>query len=388
MRRWSIPVLDIFGIHFRMHFSFPLMFFMIWSLEAGRGPQVALRSFLLMALMLLAVLVHELAHALVAARNGIRVRSVVLLPIAGIALLDEQAQRGLDAPREIRIALAGPVVNLGMAILLGASILLFWPQVGLFGFPWLTPFDLPRSLVWAQLFVAALNLLPAYPLDGGRILRALMARSGDQVTATRRAVSIGQFFSFALFVCGGLVFLGTNSSSLWISNNLWIMMAGVFLFLAAQLEDRSMILQAVLERVRVRDVMITDFSTLSPADTLADALKRSVDPPQEEFPVVRGIDMVGVISRQQMAASLEEEGNGYVQSAMRREYLVAGPQESLAAVLRRIGRSGLAMIPVVEGDYLVGIITFQNLMRKLTALSLRRPTANSPSASNAPAPQQ
>ena len=378
MRRWSIPVLDIFGIHFRMHFSFPLMFFMVWSLESGRGPQVAMRSFVLMLLMLFAVMVHELARALVAVRNGIRVRSVVLLPIAGIALLDEQSQRGLDATREIRMSLAGPLVNLAMAVLLGASTLLFWPQAHLFAYPWLTPFDLPRSLVWAQLFVAALNLLPAYPLDGGRILRALMARSGDQVTATRRAVSIGQFFSFALFVCGGLVFLGTNSSSLWISNNLWIMMAGVFLFLAAQLEDRSMILQAVLERVRVRDVMITDFSTLSPADTLADALKRSVDPPQEEFPVVRGIDMVGVISRQQMAASLEEEGNGYVQSAMRREYLVAGPQESLAAVLRRIGRSGLAMIPVVEGDYLVGIITFQNLMRKLTALSLRRPTANSP----------
>jgi CBS domain-containing protein len=229
--------------------------------------------------------------------------------------------------------------------------------------------------------VAALNLLPAYPLDGGRILRALLARSGDQVTATRRAVSIGQFFSLALFLCGGAVFLGTNS------NNLWIMMAGVFLFLAAQLEDRSMILQAVLERVRVIDVMITEFITLSPAETLADALQRSADPSQEEFPVVRGTDMVGVISRQQMAASMQEGGNGYVQSAMRREYHVAGPQESLAAVLRRIGRSGLAMIPVVEGDYLIGIITFQNLMRKLTALSLRRPTAKT-SMPNAPAPQQ
>jgi CBS domain-containing protein len=130
--------------------------------------------------------------------------------------------------------------------------------------------------------------------------------------------------------------------------------------------------------------MITDFITLSPADTLADALQRPVEPPQEEFPVVRGTDMVGVISRQQMAACMEEEGNGYVQSAMRREYLVAAPQESLAAVLRRIGRTGLAMIPVVEGDYLVGIITFQNLMRKLTALSLRRAAANAP-ASNAPA---
>jgi len=128
----------------------------------------------------------------------------------------------------------------------------------------------------------------------------------------------------------------------------------------------------------VADVMTTDFIALSPAETLAEALHRALDPPQEEFPVVRGNEMVGVISRQQMAASMQEEGNGYVQSAMRREYFVAGPQESLAAVLRRIGRSGLAMIPVVEGDYLVGIVTFQNLMRKLTALSLRRPAGKTP----------
>jgi Zn-dependent protease len=373
--------MDVFGIHFRVHFSYPLMFCMVWILEAGHGPQVALRSFVLMLLVLFAVVMHEVGHAVAAARNGVRVRSVVLLPIAGVALLDEQAQRGLDAPREIRISLAGPAVNLALALCIGASILIVRPQVQLFSFPFLTPFNLLRSLAWAQLFVAALNLLPAYPLDGGRILRALLARSGDQVTATRRAVSIGQFFSLSLFVAGGAVFLGSSS------NNLWIMMAGVFLFLAANLEDRSMILQAVLERVRVIDVMITDFITLSPADTLADALQRSVEPPQEEFPVVRGTDMVGVISRQQMAECIEEEGNGYVQSAMRREYLVAGPQESLAAVLRRIGRSGLAMIPVVEGDYLVGIITFQNLMRKLTALSLRR-TAAKNSTPNAPAPQQ
>jgi Zn-dependent protease len=340
------------------------MFSLVWILEAGRGPQVGLRSFLLVLLVLLAVVAHEFGHTVVAARYGIRVRSVVLLPISGISLLDEQAQRGMDMQCEIRIALAGPAVNLALAVLIGTTILLFRPQVQLLSFPWLTPFDLPRSLAWSQLFVGLLNLLPAYPLDGGRILRALLARSGDQVTATRRAVSIGQFFSLALFLCGGAVFLGSNS------NNLWIMMAGVFLFLAAQLEDRSMILQAVLERVRV-----------------ADALQRSADPPQEEFPVVRGTDMVGVISRQQMAASMQEGGNGYVQSAMRREYQVAGPQESLAAVLRRIGRSGLAMIPVVEGDYLIGIITFQNLMRKLTALSLRRPTAKT-SMPNAPAPQQ
>ncbi len=381
MRRWSIPVLDIFGIHFRVHFSFPLMFCLVWILETGRGPQVGLRSFILMLLVMFAVITHEVGRAVVAARCGIRVRSVVLLPIAGITLLDEQSQRGLDARREIRISLAGPFLNLVLAALIGTTTLLLHPKVQLFHFPWLTPFDLVRSFFWAQLFIAALNLLPAYPLDGGRILRAVLATNGDHVSATRRAVSIGQFFSLALFLCGGAVFFGSSS------NNLWIMMAGAFLFLAAQLEDRSMILQAVLERVRVRDVMVTDFITLSPAETLEDALHRSVDPPQEEFPVVRGTDMVGVISRQQMAESMEEQGNGYVQSAMRREYPVAGPQESLAAVLRRIGHSGLAMIPVVESDYLVGIITFQNLMRKLTALSLRRPTAKT-TPSNATAQQQ
>lgn len=226
MRRWSIPVLDIFGIHFRVHFSFPLMFCLVWILETGRGPHVGLRSLALVLMVMFAVIAHEVGHTTVAARHGIRVRSVVLLPIAGISLLDEQAQRGLDARREIRIALAGPAVNLVLAVLTIVTTLILRPQAQLFSFPWLTPFDLPRSMVWAQLFVGGLNLLPAYPLDGGRVLRAVLASNGDQVTATRRAVSIGQFFSFGLFLLGGAVFLGSNS------NNLWIMMAGVFLFQA------------------------------------------------------------------------------------------------------------------------------------------------------------
>lgn len=366
MRRWSIPVLDLFGIHFRIHFSYPLMFCLVWYLEHDRGPHVATRSFLLLLAVFVAVLAHELAHAAAAARNGIRVRTVVLLPITGVSLLDEQAARGLDARREIRLALAGPVINILLALFLGCSILLLAPRTILFSLPLLTPFNLLRSMAWSQLLVGVVNLLPAYPLDGGRILRALLARSGDQITATRRAVAVGQYISLALFIVGAGVSLGHTA------NNLWVMMAGVFMFLAAKIEDRSLILQAVLERVRVNEVMTTEFRTLSPADTLADALQRAVEPPQEDFPVVRGTEMVGIISRQQMAASMQQEGNGYVQSAMLRNYTVASPQESLAAVLRRISHGGLAMIPVVEGDYLIGIITFQNLMRKLTALSLHR----------------
>ncbi len=136
------------------------------------------------------------------------------------------------------------------------------------------------------MFLGGFNLLPAYPMDGGRILRALLAERMDYVRATRRAVAIGQAFAM-LFI-----FLGV-----W---NTWLMLIGFFLFVGAQLEDRSVVFQSVLESVRMEDVMLTGFSTLSPADTLEDALQKAVHTLQDDFPVVRGSDMVGVISKQRI----------------------------------------------------------------------------------------
>ena len=169
------------------------------------------------------------------------------------------------------------------------------------------------------MFLGGFNLLPAYPMDGGRILRALLAERMDYVHATRRAVAIGQVFAMVF------IFLGV-----W---NTWLMLIGFFLFVGAQLEDRSVVFQSVLESVRMEDVMLTGFSTLSPADTLEEALQKAVHTLQDDFPVVRGSDMVGVISKQRIVQALRVGGNGYVQSAMVRAFEIA----------QRTGLAGLGL---------------------------------------------
>jgi CBS domain-containing protein len=213
-------------------------------------------------------------------------------------------------------------------------------------------------LFWGNVFLGGFNLLPAYPMDGGRILRALLAERMDYVRATRRAVAIGQAFAMLL------IFLGV-----W---NTWLMLIGFFLFVGAQLEDRSVVFQSVLESVRMEDVMLTGFSTLSPADTLEDALHKAVHTLQDDFPVVRGSDMIGVISKQRIVQALRVGGNGYVQTAMVRAFEIAQGSDSLASAFRKLGGRGLSMIPVVDQQRLVGIVTMQNLMHSMTLLAETR----------------
>ena len=181
----------------------------------------------------------------------------------------------------------------------------------------------------------------------------------DPVRATRRAISIGQTFA-TLFMLVGMI---------W---NIWFTLVGFFLFVAAQLEDRSAVFQSVLESVRLEDVMLTDFATLSPADTLEDALEKAVHSLQDDFPVVRGSDMVGVISRQRILDSLRAEGNGYVQAVMNRIFEVAQKKESLASAFRKLTSRNLSIIPVVEDQRLVGIVTLQNLMHSMALLAESR----------------
>jgi len=150
------------------------------------------------------------------------------------------------------------------------------------------------------------------------------------------------------------------------------MLVGVCLFFGAQLEDRSIVFQSVLESVRMEDVMLTGFSTLSPADTLEDALYKAVHTLQDDFPVVRGLDMVGVISKQRIVEALRSGGNGYVQSAMVRAFDIAQRSDSLASGFRKLGTRGLNMIPVVEQQRLVGIVTMQNLMHSMALLAETR----------------
>jgi CBS domain-containing protein len=225
--------------------------------------------------------------------------------------------------------------------------------------PLLTGRELARSVVGANLYLAILNLMPAYPLDGGRMVRLYFARTLDAASATRRAVAISNAIAMVL------IFAGLFSDN-------WLTMVGVIVFSAAQLEERALVFQSVLDNVRLEEVMLTDFATLSPADTLEDALEKAVHSLQDDFPVVRGSDMVGVISRQRILDALRAEGNGYVQAVMSKIFDVSLRQDSLGSAFRKLTARSSSIIPVVEDQRLVGIVTLQNLMHSMSLLAESR----------------
>jgi Zn-dependent protease len=366
MRNWSIPVGRIFGVELRVHLTFFFLLIFVWLTEsAAHGPANAGRGLALVGIIFGSVVLHELGHALVGMRAGVPAKAIILLPIGGVTLLDETQQPIepgiLTWKRDIRIAVAGPLVNIIIAVVAGSVLLAVAPEIHLWTRPYVYSGNLPRSLVWSNLGLALFNLLPAYPMDGGRVLRALFSRRMDPVRATRRAVLIGRVFATLLMLVGMI-------EPAYVS----LTMIGFFLFVAAQLEERSAVFQSVLETVRLEDIMLTDFATLSPADTLEDALEKAVHSLQDDFPVIRGSDMVGVISKQKILAALRAEGNGYVQAVMNRIFEVAQKKESLASAFRKLTARNLSIIPVVEDERLIGIVTLQNLMHSMALLAESR----------------
>jgi Zn-dependent protease/CBS domain-containing protein len=365
MRSWSISVGRLFNVDVRVHLTFLILpMFIYWTdYAAHQGAVNGSRDMALVGIILLAVATHELGHMFAARRYGLVPKAVILLPLTGVALYDEarseRPNAALARAREIRLAIVGPLVNLAFAGLAAAIITAMGRGIDLWSWPWLYARNLPRSLVWANLYIAVLNLMPAYPLDGGRILRAFISRSIDLSSATRRAVSISTAIAMVLILAG-------------LFSDSWLTMVGVIIFSAAQLEERALVFQSVLDNVRLEEVMLTDFATLSPADTLQDALDKAVHSLQDDFPVVRGSDMVGVISRQRILDALRAEGNGYVQAVMNKIFEVSLRNDSLGSAFRKLTARSSSIIPVVEDQHLVGIVTLQNLMHSMTLLAETR----------------
>jgi CBS domain-containing protein len=217
----------------------------------------------------------------------------------------------------------------------------------------------------------ALHLVPAYPQAAGRLVRGGYASTKGAAQATKAASGMGQALGVLAMIAGlALVALPNNGGALGIGP--WLILGGFFVFIGAQLEDQGVVFQSVVETVRMRDVMLTEFSTMSPSDTLADALYKAIHSLQDEFPVVRGANLVGVVSRQGILQALRSSGNGYVQSIMSRAFQVAEPEDSLGLMIRRVAGGRMSLGPVAERGRIVGIVTWQNLSNSMGLLAEHR----------------
>src|SRR5277367_965098 len=371
MRGWSFPLGRWFGIDLRIH-TFFLLVLGFCLLPTGVAGVPAWRGIMLWLLLLMTVFVREVPRLITAAYHGLQIRSILLLPIGGLFsyATPESAERASEVRVQTSLALTGPIANLFFAAVVAGLVLGATTGVPIAARPWIAPTHLIRSTVWLSAMLGLLNLLPVYPLDAGRILRGAMSRTRGAAQATRAVSGLSQGFGLLAIVAGLALLALPNSPYSAISP--WLIMGGFFIFVGAQLEDQGVMFQSVVDTVTMRDVMLTDFSTLAPSDTLEDALYKAIHSLQDEFPVVRGANLVGIVSRQGILEALRSEGNGYVQGVMSRTFQVARPNDWLGSMIRRMAVGRMSLIPVTEDDRVIGIVTLQNLMHSMGMLAEHR----------------
>ena len=374
MRGWSLPFGRFFGVEVRLHAFFLLLLAMAIALGALANTSPG-RVLALWLLLLFAVVVREVARSLAAAWLGLDLRGILLLPTGGLlswGTLDS-AERANTPEVERPMALAGPIASIAFGLLLAGIILASAPGVSVTARPWIAPTHLLRAAVWMNFMLGVINLLPAFPLDGGRLMRsggyvhgAPDGKERRRSPAPRRPFGFSLRSGVALWLAVALVIVGL------LMPNLWLLLLGGFLLIGAQM-DSAGLAQPEAGEVRMRDIMLTQFSTLSASDTLEDALQRAVHTMQDVFPVVRGATLVGSVSRQNLLEALAAHGNSYVQGVMQRSFQTAQPDDSLVKTLRRImGEQGAQLVPVMEGERIVGIVTPQNLSQSMGLLNQSR----------------
>lgn len=291
---WTFSIGRLFGTDIRVHLTFFLLLgWLGWDAYARAGWPGAVENILFVLALFACVVAHEFGHALAARRYGIRTPDITLLPIGGMARLERMPEN----PRhEIVMALAGPAVN----------VVIFFLLVGLLGaqinFEALSRIDQPFEGFWARLallnlFLAVFNMIPAFPMDGGRVLRAALSLWMDRVHATRAAASAGQVVAFLLG------FWGLSSG------NPVLVLIAFFVFISANAEAQDVAMRAVSRRLMARDAMITQFESLTPTDNVEAASTALIRTTQHEFPVIDPDGTLhGFVTRNAIFSAVIEEG--------------------------------------------------------------------------------
>ena len=355
---WSFPVGRIFGIELRVHATFFLLLAWIGvsGYLAGGLPAAAL-NLLYIAILFVCVVAHEFGHALVARRFGIRTPDVTLLPIGGLARLERMPQKPMQ---EVAVALAGPAVNLAIFAVLA---LIFGLGSAATPLTELSLAALPAQIAVLNLVLALFNLLPAFPMDGGRVLRALIATRMDRVRATRAAAAAGQGLAFAMGLYG------------LVSGNPMLVLIAFFIFVSAGAESSDEQMRSVARGLMARDAMITAFEPLAPSDTLEAAAAALIRTTQHEFPVIEpgSEQLLGFVTRTALFRALQQEQRPRrVDQIMQKDVPTARLTDGLEAVLGRMDGGAPAVAVLGLDDRVIGYVTRENLGELMVVAHARR----------------
>lgn len=345
---WAPRLGRLLGIEVRIHLTFLLLLGFIglahWLPE--RSLPAAMSGVLFFALLFVCVLLHELGHALAARQFGIKTRDITLLPIGGVARLERMPEK---PAQELWVALAGPLVNVVIAVGLAVGLFL---KAGVFGLgSWsATSGTLVERLLAANVFLVLFNLLPAFPMDGGRVLRALLALQLPYARATRIAARIGQGMA-VIFGFAGLFI------------NPFLILIALFVWIGAAQEANAAEMKSSFAGVPVRDAMLTEFQSVARDETLGDLARRILAGTQQDFPVLDGNGyLVGLVTRERFFNALRERGDGeWVERVMSTEFPTAEPGELLESVFGRMQPAMCSTVPVLRGRRLVGLLTAENI---------------------------
>lgn len=344
---WSLTVGYVYGTAVRIHVTFLLFLAWIWVAYYQRGGAgAAWDGVAFVALLFLCVLLHEFGHIFAARRYGVKTPEVTLWPFGGIARLERIPEKPSE---ELVVALAGPAVN----VVIAAVLLIFLG--GNVGVEHIESIENPQvsllaKLAAANIFLVVFNLIPAFPMDGGRVLRALLAMRMSHAQATQTAASIGQGLAIGLGVLG-------------IFGNPMLIIIAVFVFLAASGEAGQVQMKQVAQGLLVEDAMITQFETLGPTASVGDAAEALIRTTQKEFPIVDGaVHLRGVLTRDAMIRALQAQGPGASVLEAMAEVPTVGTRTPLDRALALITQRGAPVVGVVDaGGRLVGLLSPENV---------------------------
>jgi Zn-dependent protease len=342
-----VPPIRILGVPVRFHFTFALLLvFLITASLGARRP--VMFEVLYIAAMFSSVLVHELGHAVAARLFGIRTLEIVMYPIGGVARLERQG----NAKAELCIALAGPLVN----VVIWAGLALPMLAGGGSG----EVAGLLTKIGESNLYLGAFNMAPAFPMDGGRVLRALLTMWKGETSATRIATRAGRTLAILMGLYG------------LVTGKIFLLLIAFLIYSAAWQEGAASQGRALTQGIPVSAAMVTEFVTLDHGSTMADASDKLLATTQQDFPVVHAGRVIGLLDRTRLVRGMAQEGaTSYVSAAMDRDFLRFDPSMDLAEALTNMPPSTVCAL-VMKDEELVGLLTRENVSEYLLLRQLGR----------------